>query len=235
MRIERAQMANHMWREWIRPLAVIIVLVGAVRSSLASWYDVPTGSMEPSILVGDRVFVNKLAYDLRVPFTGWEIARWSSPKRGDVVVFASPANGERLIKRVVGVAGDTVELRDNRLLINGQPAAYGPLDGALIDLIDEPGAHRFAREVLTPSGGAPGGTLDHPVMLTPGARFIKTFGPVTVPPGQIFVMGDNRDVSADSRVFGFVDERAPVGKATAIVWSLDGWAPRRGRFVERLP
>src|SRR5437763_1680407 len=115
------------WRKEIRPLLILSILVFAIRSSLADWNDVPTGSMQPTILVGDRVWVNKLAYDLKVPFTTTHLAEWSEPARGEIVVFFSPADEKRLVKRVVGLPGDTVELVDNKLILNGQPLAYEAL------------------------------------------------------------------------------------------------------------
>src|ERR1043165_5420802 len=115
------------WRREIRPLLILSLIVFSIRSSLADWNDVPTGSMKPTILEGDRVLVNKLAYDLKVPFTTWHIAEWSNPQRGDIVVFFSPKDGTRLVKRVIGLPGDTIELRDNQLLLNHQPVDYATL------------------------------------------------------------------------------------------------------------
>src|SRR5829696_6834967 len=100
-----------------RPLAILLVVLLAARSSLADWNDVPTGSMNPTILEGDRIFVNKLAYDLKVPFTTWHVAEWSDPRRGDVVVFYSPVDGDRMVKRVAAVPGDTVAMVNNRLVV----------------------------------------------------------------------------------------------------------------------
>lgn len=119
--------ARHWWRQEIRPLLILALILFSIRSSLADWNDVPSGSMQPTILVGDRIFVNKLAYDLKVPFTTWHLAHWSDPQRGDIVVFYSPRDGTRLVKRVVGLPGDTVELRNDQLIINGQPVNYAPL------------------------------------------------------------------------------------------------------------
>src|SRR6187455_1451415 len=119
--------ARKVWRQEIRPLLIFSLVLFSLRSSLADWNDVPTGSMRPTILEGDRVFINKLAYDLKVPFTTWHIAEWSNPQRGDIVVFFSPHDGKRLVKRVVGLPGDTVELRDNQLVINGMPVEYQPI------------------------------------------------------------------------------------------------------------
>src|SRR5580693_1770841 len=117
---------KNFWRE-IKGLALIILVLTAVRSAIADWNDVPTGSMNPTIVQGDRVFVNKLAYDLKVPFTTWHLAQWSDPKRGDIVVFFSPVDGIRLVKRVIGLPGDKIELVNERLLINGLPSEYAPL------------------------------------------------------------------------------------------------------------
>src|SRR5512142_1530848 len=114
--------ARAWWKQEIRPLLIVALVVCSVRSSIADWNDVPSGSMKPSIIEGDRIFVNKLAYDLKVPFTTWHLAQWGNPQRGDIVVFYSPANGVRLVKRVVAVPGDTVELRNDKLIINGKAA-----------------------------------------------------------------------------------------------------------------
>jgi len=104
--------ARHYWQKEIRPMLILALVLFCVRSSLADWNDVPTGSMKPTILEGDRVFVNKLAYGLKVPFTTWHLAEWANPKRGDIVVFFSPHDGTRLVKRVVALPGDVVELRN---------------------------------------------------------------------------------------------------------------------------
>ena len=116
------------WRNFVRhdakPLLITVLVLSAFRSAIADWNDVPTGSMKPTILEGDRVFVNKLAYDLKFPFTTWHLAQWDNPKRGDIVVFYSPLDGKRLVKRVVGLPGDRIELRNNRLLVNDAPVTY---------------------------------------------------------------------------------------------------------------
>ncbi len=101
------------WREWIRPLLVVVIVLGSFRSSVADWNDVPTGSMRPTIIEGDRIVVNKLAYDLRVPLTGWRLVHRGDPQRGDVVICYSPADGTRLVKRVIAGPGDEIELRRN--------------------------------------------------------------------------------------------------------------------------
>src|SRR5882757_5857035 len=108
----------------IRVFILMLLIISSLRSALADWNDVPTGSMKPTIEEGDRVVVNKLAYDLKVPFTLIELAKWSDPKRGDIVVLFSPADGVRLVKRVVGLPGDKIEMPENQLLINDKPAAW---------------------------------------------------------------------------------------------------------------
>src|SRR5881296_2233777 len=129
--IELRTKMKHWWRKEIRPLLILALIVFSIRSSLADWNDVPTGSMKPTILEGDRVFINKLAYDLKVPFTTWHIAEWSNPQRGDIVVFFSPKDGTRLVKRVIGLPGDTIELRNGQLFINDQPVDYTTLEPAV--------------------------------------------------------------------------------------------------------
>jgi len=203
----------------------------SIRSSLADWNVVPSGSMQPTILVGDRVLVNKLAYDLKVPFTTWHIAEWSNPQRGDIVVFFSPKDGTRLVKRVVGLPGDTVELRNDQLVINGQPVDYAPLEPKIPEQLSElERAHAlFATEQLP--------IHSHAVMAINGIPAKRTFGPVQVSGGHYFMMGDNRDNSFDSRYFGTVDRSQIVGKATGVVLSLDKnnyWLPRWGRTCSSL-
>jgi len=223
--------ARHYWRQEIRPLLILLLLVCAVRSSLADWNDVPTGSMKPTILEGDRVWVNKLAYDLKVPFTTWHIAEWSNPQRGDIVVFFSPHDGKRLVKRVIGLPGDTIELHNNTLVINGQNVEYQPIaDELLREFTSTVRAGRvFATERL------PGQT--HAVAATPAAPAMRSFAPVRVPEGNYFMMGDNRDDSFDSRYWGTVDRKQIVGRATSVVMSLDRqhyWKPRWQRFFTSL-
>jgi signal peptidase I len=213
--------------EWARAIVIAVAIVIPFRSSIADWYDVPTGSMKPTILEGDRVFVNKLAYDLKVPFTRWRIARWSTPQRGDVVVFPSPANGTRLVKRVIGVPGDRLAMRNNRLYVNGQAVSYeaAQTGGRQGGLRQPERGYCFLQEYL------PG--KSHIIMLMPSMPSLESFSSVEVPPGCYFVMGDNRDNSGDSRVFGFVSGERIVGKATAVVLSLDRtrhYLPRWRRF-----
>ena len=99
------------WREWLRPFLAVAFVLGSFRSAVADWNDVPSGSMTPTILVGDRILVDRRAYDVRVPFTSVSLSRRAEPARGDIVVFESPVDGKLLVKRVAGVPGDTVEVR----------------------------------------------------------------------------------------------------------------------------
>src|SRR5580693_1603370 len=171
------------WRKEIRPLLILCAILFSIRSSLADWNDVPTGSMKPTIMEGDRIFVNKLAYDLKVPFTTWHIAQWDNPKRGDVVVFFSPADEVRLVKRVVGLPGDRIELRDNQLFVNDQAVQYEALPEKVIAELPakEQSHHKYATEDLA--------THAHPVMATPALNARRTFGPIIVPEGKYFMMG----------------------------------------------
>lgn len=228
--ISRAQ-ARHWWTKEIRPLLLTAFVIFAVRSSLADWNDVPSGSMRPTIIEGDRILINKLAYDLKVPFTRWHLAEWSHPQRGDIVVFFSPHDGKRLVKRVIGLPGDTVELRNNQLVLNGTPVAYQPLSAELLSDIpaDERAGHVFAQENL------PG--QQHSVGGFPAAPAPRTFAPLTVPAGEYFMMGDNRDDSFDSRFWGTVKRDQIIGQATIVVLSLDRnncWLPRWQRTFTSL-
>ena len=130
------------WRDW-RGLLLFVAIMLVFRSAVADWNQVPSGSMKPGILDGDRIVVDKLAWDLRVPFTDLRIARWSNPARGDVVTFVNPLDGRLFVKRVVGVPGDVVELRLKQLLVNGERASYAPLDPAEVRELPIKGAHRY--------------------------------------------------------------------------------------------
>jgi len=223
---------RHWWHKEIRPLLIIALVMFSIRSSLADWNDVPTGSMKPTIVEGDRVFVNKVAYDLKVPFTTWHVAEWANPQRGDIAVFYSPHDGQRLVKRVIGLPGDTVELREEKLFLNGEPVGYGPLNETVSAAMAKPEreASVFATEQLP--------TRPHAVMATPALPAPRTFGPQRVPEGQYFMMGDNRDNSFDSRFWGSVPRKQIIGRATAVVISLDRnnwWKPRWERSFTSLP
>jgi signal peptidase I len=223
---------KRVWKEWIKPFLMVLLVVGSLRSAVADWNDVPTGSMRPTILEGERIFVNKLAYDLKVPFTTVRLMKWGAPKRGDVVVLYSPENGKRLVKRVMGLPGDELALRADRLYINGEAAEYQPLqdgDRDALGLEGEP-PELVVWESID--------SLTHPVTWTPYQPAMRQYGPVRVPDDSYFVMGDNRDNSRDSRFFGFVDRNLIVGQALAVVVSVNpehSYSPRWDRFFLGLP
>lgn len=213
--------ATHSVRKFIKENAsflLIMVLLFASRSSFADWYLVPTGSMLPTIVEGDRIFVDKMAYRLEVPFTDIEIMQTGQPKRGDIVVFNSKKADNRLVKRLIGVPGDRVALRDNRLIINGQETVYE-------DTADKYRKTEYLDDVA------------HIVQFMPVAQARDNFAEVTVPDGHFLVLGDNRNNSADSRFYGFVPAKEIQGKAEKVLVSLDPnnyYLPRQNRFLQPL-
>ena len=221
---------NRLWREWLRPFLGVAVVLGSFRSACADWNDVPSGSMKPTILVGDRIFVNKLAYDLKVPFTTIHLAQWGDPKRGEIVVLWSPYDGRRLVKRVVGIPGDTIETRGARLFVNGEAASYAPLPRRTCAARATPGDEAFFQRE-TVEGAA------HPIM-SASRGLGEDFPRVVVPAGRYFLMGDHRDDSFDSRYWGFAERERILGRAVAVVMSVDvenGYRPRWQRFFTSLP
>jgi signal peptidase I len=222
--------AKRFFREWVLPIGLVFLMVAPLRSAVLDWNWVPTGSMKPTIVEGELVLVNKLAYDLKLPFTTHHLAQWSDPVRGDIVVFFSPQDGERLVKRVIGLPGDTIEMKDDVLSINGQPLEYKVEDPAPYrrDIFED--QHPVvARESLE--------GYNHLVVAFPSRLALRTFGPYVVPAGEYFMMGDSRDNSADSRYFGGVKREAIVGKATVVLLSFDlqrYLLPRPGRFFHPL-
>lgn len=209
----------------------VVFVVIPVKSSLADWNWVPTGSMLPTIVEGDLVYVDKIAYDLRTPFTFYRLAKLSDPKRGDIVICFSPEDQTRLVKRIIALPGDTVEMRKNVLCINGQPATYTEIDSKCTE---QPCSKLKKRTVVATEN------LDghkYQVMSIPSIPALRDFGPVIVPWDSYFVLGDNRDKSKDSRYFGFVERKAIVGKAKAVIISFDitdKYQPRLKRFLAPL-
>ena len=217
------------WKGWGVSIFIALVIATSFRSVIADWYVIPTGSMKPTIVEGDRVFVNKLAYDLKVPYTTWHIAEWGAPQRGAIVVFPSPVDGTRLIKRIVGIPGDTIEMKNDQLIINGRKVQYELPNAKNMPVSGASMPYAYIEDLRG---------IKHPVKFIPHRPAMRTFGPVTVPEGKYFMMGDNRDNSADSRYFGFVDRDQIVGQAEYIVISLDinnHYRPRWQRFFTVLP
>ena len=173
-------------REYAEALGVALLLALLIRTFCVQAFQIPSESMLPTLVVGDRLLVNKFLYGVKWPFTHTYIFKGSEPQRNDVIVFQYPRNPDiDYIKRIVGVPGDVIEVRNKQLIRNGQP-------------VDEPFIRHSDRRV-------------EPVR--------DNFGPVKVPEGQYFVMGDNRDNSQDSRFWGFVERSAIHGKAWRIYWS----------------
>ena len=170
-----------------------LVVVLVARASFADHYLVPSGSMEPTVQVGDQICVNKVAYGLRVPESQAYLVKAEGPARGDVVVLSSPTDGEVLLKRVVAVPGDVVEVSAGRVVIDGAPAPVREEDGGVVE---ELGGRTHA--LSTEYGGGP------------------DFGPTEVPEGRYLVLGDNRGNSRDGRYFGWVAREAVLGKAAAV-------------------
>jgi signal peptidase I len=219
---------GNQWRAWRLYLFLFCFVWVPLRSVAIDYNPVPTGSMNPTILEGDVVWVNKLAYGLRVPLTRIYLVDWAEPQRGDIVVVLSPLDGTRLVKRVVGVPGDILAMQGMQLVLNGQPVDYFPPEadyGATVAETLRPFAV-FAEEAL--SG------VVHPVMgLRDGANAKRSFPEIVVPEGKYFLMGDSRDNSFDSREYGFAPRDAILGKAEGILVSLDindSYLPRWDRF-----
>jgi len=180
-------------REYAEAFAIALVLALFVRCFVVQAFKIPSGSMLPTLQIGDHILVNKFIYGVRLPFLDTPIIPVSTPHRGDVVVFLYPVDPTKdFIKRVVAVAGDVVQIRRKRVYVNGQPW-------------DDPHAF-FADGLATDRGDSPR----------------DNYGPITVPPHHLFVMGDNRDRSYDSRFWGFVDLNDVRGEAFLIYWSWDG-------------
>lgn len=216
------------WRNYRGTLLFLCLMLG-FRSAWADWVTVPSGSMNPTILEGDRVLVDKHVFGLRIPFTRVHVTAGEDPVRGDIVVFDSPVDGTSLVKRVIGVPGDVVALEGDRLTVNGRAARY-----AVRDIRSVRGllAATAAEHPLVLREAGLGRT--HDVMILPDRLARRSLDAVVVPEGMYFMMGDNRDNSADSRYFGFVPRRDIVGRATRVIVSLNPdrhYAPRSGRFL----
>ncbi len=220
-------------KQWIRNnrgFIVVMIVFGFFRTAIADWNPIPSGSMRPNLLEGDVVLVNRLAYDFKLPLTDVVLAHLGEPARGDIVTFSSPKDGMRLIKRIVGLPGDIVEMRGDRLFVNGQAAEYSAPE-TLIEH-GEMGGTTQALRVTEAIGGE-----TQRIQLLAGVPARNTFGPIRVPEGQYLMLGDNRDNSADSRYFGFVPRNLLIGQARRILVSADikgDWLPRLDRFGRAL-
>ena len=183
-------------REYAESIAIAILLALIIRAFVVQAFKIPSGSMKPTLQIGDHILVNKFLYGVkfRVPFTAlnYTLIPIGQPQRQDVIVFIYPVDPDKdFIKRVIGLPGDTVQLINKKVYINQQPLA------------DPSGVHSDQNVI---------GPLEQPR---------DNLGPIQVPPDKYFVMGDNRDESYDSRYWGFVDQKAIIGKAFIIYWSWD--------------
>ena len=213
-----------------RGFLAFLLVFGLIRTAVADYNPIPSGSMHPNILEGDVVLVNRLAYQLKLPLTDIVLARLGEPQRGDIVTFSSPKDGTRLIKRIIGLPGDVIEMHDKRLTINGQAADYDTLG-----LTTEPtGNHQNAiamrlRETI--------GAQPHQVQWLNALASAANFGPIDIPADHYLMLGDNRDNSADSRYIGLVQRDLLIGRASRILVSADitsNWLPRFERFGKSL-
>lgn len=215
-----------------RGTLLLLCLMFGFRSAWADWVTVPSGSMNPTILEGDRVLVDKHVYGLRLPFTRLHLTGGRDPARGEIVVFDSPGNGRSLIKRVAAVPGDTIALVDEQLIVNGEPARYGVGDATRLRLLLATTQAQGPRVLVESSGGR-----RHEILLLPERSAAASMPSLRVPEGMYFMLGDNRDNSADSRYIGFVPRDHIVGRASRVVVSLDPERyrlPRGDRLFEPL-
>lgn len=212
------QLWLNFWRE-NKSFVIFLSLMFIFRSACADWNTVPTGSMNPTIIEGDRIAVNKMAYDLRIPFTHISLVKLADPEHGDIAVFDSKVSDKRLVKRVIGVPGDTVTMVNNQLIINGTAIDYEKSVGNTDQL-----EHLF--------------NTTHRVRISnPNDHAFANFPTVIVPADHYLMLGDNRDNSADSRVIGFVPRAEFVGRSRAVVMSLNYdnfYLPRVNRFFKSL-
>lgn len=213
----------------------LLFLLGMVlmRSALADWYLVPSSSMYPHLLEGDRVIANRIAYDIRVPFTDVIVKRLDDPKRGDIVTFFSPEGGTRLVKRVIGLPGDVVEMVDGKLIINGVAADYTQIEGIDPNYLTPAHEYNLTQLVFKETLG----DFQHHIIMMPDRRAVRSFGPAKVPEGEYLMLGDNRDNSNDSRYYGFVKRELITGRVSRLMFSLDSnnyYMPRFDRIGAKL-
>jgi len=215
---------NHKFSMFLREnksFIVFLILMFVFRSAVADWNTVPTGSMKPTIVEGDRVLINKVAYDLRLPFSTVSLLKVSDPVRGDIIVFESAVSDKRLIKRVIGVPGDTVALVNNELYLNGLRLPYKTLldNGFSLDRLEGLNSASYI------------------IKVNKSPTLAANFESLTIPDNFYFTLGDNRDNSADSRFIGLVPRGEIIGRSKYVAFSVDYdnfYIPRENRFFHRL-
>jgi len=213
-----------------KDIAVFLVLMVLFRSSFADVNHVPTGSMQPTIVEGDRLVINKLAYDIQLPLLATKLFKLADPKRGDIVVFNSAVSKQRLVKRVIGIPGDVVSMHNNQVFINGSALDYSH---SAKDANHEP---LTAGKEFIDIGEDLLGT-QHTIRLHKRGSVLDTFAAVEIPSGFYLALGDNRDNSADSRVIGLVPRSEIIGRSRQVLMSLNPdnyYAPRPTRFFKAL-
>lgn len=221
------------WAREFRGLLIFLALMSVFRSAVADWMIVPSGSMNPTLMEGDYILVDKQQYGMVVPFTSIRLTEGVDPQRGEIAVFWSPADGKRLVKRVIAVPGDRVALRNEHLILNGQPVEYEIVDLPQTerDMLERwsRSEHRIERER--------GDGIDHYLLVQPDAVARSSFDEIQIPDGEYLMLGDNRDNSADSRYIGLVPRSAFIGPATRVVASFnpdDYLLPRFDRLLKPL-
>ncbi len=210
------------WHDNKKFLLILLTIV-CFKSAVADLNSISGRSMQPTLLDGDKVWVNKLAYDLKIPFTTISLAALGDPQRGDIIIIDSTVAEKRLVKRIIGLPGDSIYMRNNTLVINGEVAGYEVLGNADEGIIISEQILQHSHQAMV-SGLAPN-------------RATRNYGPARVPLDQFFVLGDNRDNSADSRMYSFIPRDQIVGRSSSVVFSLDSernFRPRAERFLAEL-
>ena len=217
-------------KSWLRAnkgFIAFLMLFGLFRTAVADWNPIPSGSMHPNLLEGDVVFINRLAFDLKVPLTDVVVAHLGEPQRGDIVTFSSPLDKTRLIKRVIALPGDTVAMQKDQLIINGQAAGYS-MPAEAVEAIEHVG-NLLALQLTEKSGAS-----ERRIQLLPQvSSSMRDFGPMTIPADSYLMLGDNRNNSKDSRYIGLVPREMLIGRAERVLVSADivgNWMPRTERF-----
>ncbi len=218
------------WLQENKGFFLFIFLLGIFRTAVADWNPIPSGSMRPNLLEGDVVFVNRLAYDIKLPLTDVVLAHLNDPKRGDIVTFTSPADGKRLIKRLIALPGDRVEMRNKQLFINGKRAEY-ELQTLTTETLSQGNSLPAVRVSEKVAG------KQRVIQWLPDLHRATDFAPMVVPADSFLMLGDNRDNSVDSRYIGLVPRNVLIGRAERILVSaaiLDDWSLRTDRIGQSL-